>query len=94
MSDKVHGTINKWAYQNCVTKLKKANERIVEFDDIKKAHLEYVENLKSAHAELLKQAKELREGIAEVIRNSHDILAKKSCSRVLAEFDKYLKEQK
>lgn len=39
-------SINAMAFENLQRKLKEANERIVEFDTIKKGHLEYQDQLK------------------------------------------------
>lgn len=39
--------INKMAHSNCIDKLNVANSRIVEFERIKKEHLEYVDALKA-----------------------------------------------
>ena len=44
------GGYDKTAHQNCIDKLNRANERIVEFEDIKKGHLEYVEKLQAENA--------------------------------------------
>ena len=43
---------NQIAHENCLRKLNQANARIVEFEDIKKAHLEYVKGLKEQIQEL------------------------------------------
>lgn len=56
---------NSIAHQNCITKLNRANERIVEFEDIKKGHLEYVKSLKQQLAEMNKENRKLRTQIAD-----------------------------
>lgn len=38
------------------------------------------------------EVKEMREVLADIIRNSHDIVAKKLASRALANFDELIKE--
>lgn len=37
--------IDKWAYQNLLRRLNEANERVVEFERIKRDHLKYVDKL-------------------------------------------------
>lgn len=50
--------INQQAHLNCIEKLNQANERIVEFEDIKKEHVKYIKNLKAIQKELIEALKE------------------------------------
>ncbi len=48
----INNRINRHAHENCIRKLNRANDRIVEFEDIKKDHMVYVEKLRAENQRL------------------------------------------
>ena len=50
--------MNQQAFENLTRKLNEANSRIVEFEDIKKGHLEFIKGIEKVAAEITLKYKE------------------------------------
>jgi hypothetical protein len=92
--------LNNQAHQNCIDKLNRANERIVEFEDIKKGHIESLEKLREKIDSLQFANRKLREALEKI--DGHALLAdhskkqyvwvteiRKTCRQALSDYQAF-----
>jgi len=96
---KAETIIDTSAHENLLRNLKRANERIVEFEDIKKAHLVYVDKITAKHDRVLSEALKLRDTSQNYFNLSWQSTPRElndtkiALEKALSNFNKYIEEQ-